>query len=134
MVELVDTRDLKSLGLKTVRVRFPLAAPKKAHPKGVRFFWYRLRESKGRHWQSQCKNSPVDCFKISGRFPSKLGRTPLGVWTNFDPTLPPSPRGVRFLGHAYGNRKGGGVPENNLYTPEEQVFVKRCRIPPHTER
>lgn len=27
MVELVDTRDLKSLGPKTVRVRFPLAAP-----------------------------------------------------------------------------------------------------------
>ena len=62
MVELVDTRDLKSLGLKTVRVRFPLAAPKIAHPLRVRNFWYHRRESKGRRWQSQRKNSPVDCF------------------------------------------------------------------------
>ena len=64
MVELVDTRDLKSLGLKTVRVRFPLAAPKIAHPLRVRNFWYHRRESKGR--RRSRKNSPVDCFKISG--------------------------------------------------------------------
>ena len=35
MVELVDTRDLKSLGLKTVRVRFPLAAPNQYNPNQI---------------------------------------------------------------------------------------------------
>ena len=35
MVELVDTRDLKSLGPKTVRVRFPLAAPLDSKPNTV---------------------------------------------------------------------------------------------------
>ncbi len=62
MVEQVDTRDLKSLGVKSVPVRFRLPAPKREHPKGCSLFG--APESN----PSKC-NSPVDyCLPPAGRW------------------------------------------------------------------
>ena len=41
VVEQADTRDLKSLAVKSVPVRSRSPAPKKKHPIGVLFLWYR---------------------------------------------------------------------------------------------
>ena len=41
VVEQADTRDLKSLAAKSVPVRSRSPAPKKKHPIGVLFLWYR---------------------------------------------------------------------------------------------